>query len=116
MGCSASVPTPAAIAEEARCAALPSGKRERLPVEKQAPGDSHSRREAPYSGDAAAAAAHVPARHGCEVAWQSLSPAMVIIDDFLSPEECDALIALASGGAAHAPAPLWVHCSAGALS
>jgi hypothetical protein len=36
-------------------------------------------------------------------AQASLSPAMLILDDFLSPDECDELMQLASGGAHAAP-------------
>ena len=107
MGCSASTQnTQHAIASEERLPGL-RAKRDPPPTETQATGElSLGRREAPFSG----AAVEAPLDLGVRVCtrnllqWASFSPAMLVLDDFLSSEECDALVALASGGAPARPA------------
>ena len=107
MGCSASTQNPSAIAtlDDHRClVAQPRAKRE--PQEdKHLAGDSPGGRfEAPFSGVAAEALPTLKVSRTSSLQFASLSPALLIIDDLLSSEECDGLVALASGGASARPA------------
>ena len=100
MGCSASTQQPA-IASEERLG-LPRAKRDPVPADKLASGDSPSRRfEAPFSGASAEAGSLCGLKVSKlgELQWASFSPAMLVLEDFLTGEECDGLVALASGGA-----------------
>jgi len=96
MGCSASTQHAIAAAD-----GLPRAKRDPPAADKHA-GDSPGRRfEAPFSGASAEAplAGVKVSKRGGPLQFASLSPAMVILDEFLTDEECEGLVALASGGA-----------------
>lgn len=102
MGCSASTQTPTAIgANDERLAGLPrSASKRDPPADKRAAGDSPARRfEAPFSGVAAETQSRgLTLSTLGNLQWASYAPAMLVLEDFLTSDECDGLVALASGG------------------
>ena len=106
MGCSASTQNPSAIAssDERTLVAQSRAKRD-PPAEKHLAGDAPGGRfEAPFSGVVAEALPTLKVSRRGKLQFASLSPALLILDDLLSSEECDGLVALASGGASARPA------------
>lgn len=113
MGCSASTQNPTAIASsDERLAGLPRAKRDPQPADKHSACDSPARRfEAPYSGAAAEApSGGVKVSKRGSLQWACLAPAMLVLEDFLTSDECDGLVALASGGNHLAPPPRQGQC------
>ena len=99
MGCSASTQNPSVIASsDERLVGQPHHRAKRDPLaDKHLAGDSPGGREAPFSCSEPLPTPKV-SRDG-RLQFACLSPALLILDDLLSSEECDGLVALASGGA-----------------
>ena len=99
MGCSASTQNPSVIASsDERLVGQPHHRAKRdPPADKHLAGDSPGGREAPFSCSEPLPTPKV-SRDG-RLQFACLSPALLILDDLLSSEECDGLVALASGGA-----------------
>ena len=100
MGCSASTQNPSAIASsDEHLVGQPRAKRD-PPADKHLAGESPGGRfEAPFSGAVVEALPALRVSREGKLQFASLSPALLILDDLLSSEECDGLVALASGGA-----------------